>query len=513
MEKKPIPKLPEGILLNNTYTVGKCLGQGGFGITYIGYDVNIQRKVAIKEFFFKRYVYRDQQTLQVLPLDNQKAALVNKEKNRFVDEARILAKLDEQPGIVNVISYFEQFNTAYIIMEYIEGQSLSDYVISRGGWLPVDEVLNIMEPVIKSLALIHQQGIVHRDISPDNIMLTSQGKVKLIDFGAAKTKEMNVNADRVAKRSYSPPEQFNPAATIGTYSDVYAMCSSLYELMGGCKVQNSSDRMGIDTYTSLAARGVAISPVVDAVITNGLELEIDNRIKNATDLYYLLYVYGRDGNGTPEGVRRKIKESSTKVIVEKMQMENKKRKYKVISLVALVIILLLGCGIILVRSINRNTANQSLTTVSDNADDTIHSLGLNENANIRKEQIYDYINQKRKDENVIPAEIYKSYEDVCGVSMRDICDMQHNTTAQWNEAISTTIKDNMSKAKLEGVGWLVLPYTSEVSIEQIYTDAMANIEAINGGAQGGIDLVNCGKMGVAVELHEDGTLFVIIIYK
>lgn len=512
MGNKIIPKLPEGVLLNNTYTVGKCLGQGGFGITYIGYDVNLQRKVAIKEFFLSKYAFRNEFTYEVFPISDEYTTLYYSERNRFVDEGRILAKLDAQSGIVNVISYFEEFNTAYIVMEYIEGQALSDYVQQRGGWLPVDETLSIMEPVIKALAIIHQQGIVHRDISPDNIMLTANGRVKLIDFGAAKTKEMNMNSNRVAKLRYSPPEQCSPNGEIGTYSDIYAMCATLYELMGGCKMQDIFERMKMDRYMSLLDKGMIISPIIDAVITNGLEMEVDNRIKNATDLYYLLYVYGKDGQASPEGVKKKIKDSSTKVIVEKMKAENKKRGYIRVSAIMIIIVLLLGCGIILVRSINRKGVEGSAShTGVDN--DAREQTDTFVDMEIGKEEIYECIEQERKAQGVSSAQVDGQFEDVCNITLRELCSLNCNSTDAWNEAISSSIKDNMADAGLSGAGWLVLPYTSPVSAAEIYADAMRNITSINGEMAGAIDLISCNKIGVASGVHSDGTLFVIFIFK
>lgn len=511
MSNKVIPNLPEGLLLNKSYTVGKCLGQGGFGITYVGYDVNLQRKVAIKEFFLKGYVYRDEYSYDVIPINEQKASLFYSEKNRFVDEARILARLEEQPGIVKVISYFEEFNTSYIVMEFIEGQALSDYVIQRGGQLSVQETLSIMEPVIKSLALIHQQGIVHRDISPDNIMLTTSGKVKLIDFGAAKTKEMNMNSNRVAKKCYSPPEQCSFDGEIGTYSDVYAMCATLYEIIVGDKMQNVFDRMQLDTYSSLSERGIAISPVIDAVITNGLDMDINQRIKNATDLYYLLYVYGKNVDGTAEGVKKKIRESSTKVLVEKMKKENKRRKYKTIYVAAIVIILLLGSGIILVRSINKNGFRSEKS--NGKTETSLGSIEAQDNVCISKEEIYEYINEQRYQQGVKVLSISKDYEVVSENCIYKICDMEYGSTQDWNEAIVACVTDGMSQGNISGAGWLVLPYATDVDVETLYRDATANIEAINGNDEARTNLINCNKMGIATGIHKDGTTFVVIIFK
>lgn len=141
-------------------------------------------------------------------------------KQQYIEEGRVLAALGEQPGVVNVYTFIEENNTAYLVMDFVEGQSLDAYVKGRGGRLSVSETLAIMRPVIRALAGVHKRGVIHRDISPDNIMITHDRKVKLIDFGAARMYG-NYNYLRVQKGGYSPIEQVTSGAQIGPYSDVY----------------------------------------------------------------------------------------------------------------------------------------------------------------------------------------------------------------------------------------------------------------------------------------------------
>lgn len=506
-------KLPVNVILNKSYRVDACLGEGGFGITYMGFDLNLQKKVAIKEFFLAGYCSRNGQSFEVVPGEGVKGQIFHSEKNRFIEEARILAKIDEHPGIVKVINYFEENGTAYIIMEFIEGKSLKAYIKEKGGVLSTDEALSLMEPVIKALAAVHDKGIVHRDISPDNIMLTSSGRVKLIDFGAAKSKETDMNANKVFKKSYSPIEQCSKEGVIGTYSDIYALCASLYEMITGTKTPSSMERVRLDTLVPPSARGVYISPVCDAAIMNGLTLNPEERIKNATDLYYFLYVYGRDVNATPEGIKKKIKDSSTKVILQKIQAESDRRKNKRNITIALIIIAVLGCGIILVRKLtssdNQDSTPISITNERGEKDTDI----TKEDLVAYRDELYDYINDERQAEGINKMRVSSSFEEVCNACIEELINFNASTTAKWNEEITTCVTEEMKNQGISNAGWLVLPYNSDVTIEQIYEDATANIEAINGNITGAIDLMNCGEVGISLGMHSDGTIFFIIIYR
>ncbi len=159
-------------ILEGKYLVGDVLGEGGFGITYIGLDLNLEIRVAIKEFYPNGFATRESQnTSELTAYTGQNLEAVYKWRDNFVKEARSLAKCSHLPGIVGVKDYFQENNTAYIIMEYLEGQTLKEHMKGNGGKLPVNEVLNMMHPVISSLEEVHKEGLIHRDISPDNLIL------------------------------------------------------------------------------------------------------------------------------------------------------------------------------------------------------------------------------------------------------------------------------------------------------------------------------------------------------
>ena len=177
--------LHPGSILNGKYILGRVLGQGGFGITYLAFDHVLRIRVAVKEYFPGALASRMPGTTLVNPLSPGSQEEFRYGAERFLEEARILASLAGNPGVVNVSSFFEENATAYFVMEYLEGVSLQAYLREKGGRIPWQEALRILIPVMQSLAPVHRQGLLHRDIAPDNIFLAKNG-VKLIDFGAAR---------------------------------------------------------------------------------------------------------------------------------------------------------------------------------------------------------------------------------------------------------------------------------------------------------------------------------------
>ena len=177
-------------VLNGRYLVGKVLGKGGFGITYIAMDMMLERVVAIKEFFVQGYMYRDNSTSTSISVstsagDSQEQYYrLNREK--FEREAKIIAHLDDLTGIVKVYDFFYENDTVYMVLEYLDGINLKEYVKAQGGKLNVNEVTSKLNSVMSSLQNLHEHGILHRDISPDNIMVLGDGSLKLLDFGGAK---------------------------------------------------------------------------------------------------------------------------------------------------------------------------------------------------------------------------------------------------------------------------------------------------------------------------------------
>ena len=248
--------LKPGTILNGKYLMGEMLGQGGFGITYIGLDLLLQQKVAIKEYFptCTGMVSRENRSTVVWS-----SAMVGKTGTQrgfdsFLKEARKMAKLGGISNVVGVKSVFTQNETAYIVMDFIEGETLQQKM-QKNGPMDFDSCIRLMTPIMQSLAEVHKHGIIHRDISPDNIMVQPDGKPVLLDLGAAKDLDIQgkdgsiQTTQMVAKQGFSPIEQYRKNASVGPWTDVYSMAATIYYCCTGTLPPTSVDRIVEDTLT------------------------------------------------------------------------------------------------------------------------------------------------------------------------------------------------------------------------------------------------------------------------
>ena len=248
--------LKPGTILDGKYLVGEMLGQGGFGITYIGFDLLLEQKIAIKEYFpmSTGMVSREGRSTVVWSDAVMQKSGVEKGFDSFLKEARKMAKLRSIPSVVGVNSVFIQNETAYIVMDFIEGETLLKK-LQREGPMDYGTCVTLMTPIMQALSEVHKHGIIHRDISPDNIMVQSDGKLILLDLGAAKDldiqgKDGNVQSSQmVAKHGFSPVEQYGQAGKIGPWTDVYAMAATIYYCCTGVLPPSATDRTIDDTLT------------------------------------------------------------------------------------------------------------------------------------------------------------------------------------------------------------------------------------------------------------------------
>ncbi len=232
-----------GVILNNRYLVGRVIGYGGFGVTYIGWDETLEQVVAIKEYLPSEFATRTYGQTQVTVFSGDKMEQFNSGMDKFIEEARRLAKFVNEEGIVRVFDSFEYNNTAYIVMEYLDGETLTSY-IEREGKIPIDKAVELLKPIIKSLQAVHREGIIHRDIAPDNIMITKDGEMKLIDFGAARyaTTSHSRSLTVIIKPGYSPEEQYRSRGDQGPQTDVYALGAVLYRMITGVTPPDALER-------------------------------------------------------------------------------------------------------------------------------------------------------------------------------------------------------------------------------------------------------------------------------
>ena len=235
--------LQPGTTLAGRYILGHSIGAGGFGIVYRAWDEKLETVVAIKEFYPSRLVNRAPGTRELILLSGKGRKEFNYRKARFLSEARHMAKFGAHRSIVNVFEYFEENNTAYIVMELLEGIALNSYLKQNGGKLDPETAVTVANEVCKALSALHAAGIVHCDVAPDNIFICPRGVIKLLDLGAAKLTDDSEKAiDIVLKPGFSPPEQYDNSNNIGPWTDIYALGATLYLLLTGIKPDESTNR-------------------------------------------------------------------------------------------------------------------------------------------------------------------------------------------------------------------------------------------------------------------------------
>lgn len=274
----PEHHLVPGTMLKDRYFIGAALGEGGFGITYIGRDIMLDIKVAIKEYFPNGFVVRNSIYSQEVSCSQSgsRKEMYDKGKEKFLTEARTLAKFIQEPGIVTVRDFFEWNNTAYIVMEYIEGKTLKNFINEKGS-LSAEETVRMMMPVMESLGKVHATGLIHRDISPDNIMLEN-GKAKLLDFGAARDYgDGNKSFSIVLKRGYAPEEQYRSKGVQGPWTDIYAMAATMYRCITGTIPDESTERVVSDSMKAPSEMGLKIDKRFEKAIMKALSVHQNDR--------------------------------------------------------------------------------------------------------------------------------------------------------------------------------------------------------------------------------------------
>lgn len=232
-----------GTILHDRYIIGKVLGFGGFGVTYIGWDGKLEQKVAIKEYLPGEFSTRMPGQSQVTIFNGEKSEQFHDGLKKFVEEAKHLAKFQNEPGIVKIFDSFEENDTAYIVMEYLDGETLTSY-LKREKTIPEDQAVAMLMPVMESLQAVHAEGLLHRDIAPDNIFLTKSGEIKLIDFGASRyaTTSHSRSLTVIIKPGFSPEEQYRSRGDQGPYTDVYALAATLYKMITGKTPPDAMER-------------------------------------------------------------------------------------------------------------------------------------------------------------------------------------------------------------------------------------------------------------------------------
>ena len=297
MEKKSY-SLQRNTGLIGRYVIQEVLGQGGFGITYLGIDKLYGNKVAIKEYYPQKIAMRKAQYEDVVTVTSiEEKNNYNKGKKRFLDEAQVMARFNKNEGIVKILDFFEANNTAYIVMEYLEGITLKQY-LGKYGVIQFRNLIEMMLPLLEALIEIHSQGLIHRDISPDNIMVQHNSKLKLMDFGAARdyTESGNKSLTVILKPGYAPPEQYQTHGVQGPWTDIYALCATIYKCLTGITPPDAIARVMDDKFKEPDQLDGKLSPDIKKILWKGMNIFPEERYQDIVEFGEDVY----DALFTPE---------------------------------------------------------------------------------------------------------------------------------------------------------------------------------------------------------------------
>lgn len=358
------------VILEGKYLVGKAIGEGGFGITYIGMDLNLEMRVAIKEYYPNGCAIRDTSgnSCTVQSYSGEAQTFFETGREKFINEAKILAKCIDLPEIVTVKDFFKENHTAYIVMEYLDGETLKAHLQERGGRISVDETLHMMKPLIKSLGKVHKMNLIHRDISPDNIMITKDKSVKILDFGGARdfVSSGGRSLSIMLKPGYAPEEQYRTHGEQGPWTDVYALCATMYRCITGQIPPESMERTYQDQLKPISDFQPDCPPEVEYVIQKGLGIHKNERWQSMEELYENLYNRrGMVQDEEPVSQNNHIVKKNPQV--RKMQyypQENAEKESKVLPVIAgvLGVILLVLLVIFGLKYYNSNYKEETDTT-------------------------------------------------------------------------------------------------------------------------------------------------------
>ena len=332
-ERKFPVALRAGTVLNDRYIIGRVLGQGGFGITYLALDTQLNAKVAIKEFMPNDIATRIGTTVSVAMDTKSEEFAYGAE--RFQEEARTLAKFIGNPNIAAVTSYFDENDTSYFVMDYIEGISFKTYIANHGGKISVEETLNVMIPVLRALTAVHAEGFIHRDVTPDNIYITKDGIVKLLDFGSARYSigDKSKSLDVILKVGYAPKEQYIRRSRQGPFTDVYSCVACFYAAITGFLPPEALERLEHDELVPISQCGIDIPEYLDKAILKGLAVQPEDRFQNAQEFL--------DAIESQQVVEVPVSGGAVPAPVP----EKKKRKPALIAAIAAAVVVAVGIGI------------------------------------------------------------------------------------------------------------------------------------------------------------------------
>ena len=345
-------------MLAGQYIIQETIGQGGFGITYKALDRIHESIVAIKEFFPDTMATRVQGKSEVMPYTGERGENYVYGRKCFLKEAETLAKFIGNENIVRIYSYFEENETAYFVMDFIEGTSLYEYTRQKGGKLSFQEAADILFPVMDALEDVHKKNLIHRDISPDNIIITTEGKAKLIDFGATRQSlgDRSQSLDVVLKQGYAPKEQYSRKSRQGPYTDIYALGATFYYVLTGERPPDSIDRMEEDSLVPMSKLEAEIPEEAETAILKAMSVKAEDR-------YQSMEEFKKAFSASPktESVYAPVKVIKSKRIV----------LYSIAALACII------AGIVIIVAVSKRNANRTAGAeyATDGSEETLTANG------------------------------------------------------------------------------------------------------------------------------------------
>ncbi len=384
---KEITYLYPGTVLQNRYMIGTTLGAGGFGITYKAWDTTLEMVVAIKEYYPAGMVQRVPGDPNLIVYDGRHWKEFYSELERFLEEARKMALFSHSKNIVHVENHFEENNTAYIVMEYLDGISVKQFLEQEGGHMDVETALEIVFAVADALQEIHAASILHRDISPDNVFLCGGDKIKVLDFGAARLSntEKEVTRSIILKPGFAPPEQYQTKSKQGPWTDIYALSAMLYRCITGKMPDESTNRVVEDTLIPPKELIPEIPDYISNTVMKGMSLNSELRFQNIEEF-------------------KKALLNEKKVLDEKTELKHRKRR-RIVTIAATVLLLAIG-GVIAGR------IYASKDPVLDAATITVWvAYSDDEDEDSAKQMMEDMSEVFRSDQSAVTVEVEAIPED------------------------------------------------------------------------------------------------------
>lgn len=345
--------LKPGVILKERYKIEEVIGAGGFGITYRAWDPLLQSYVAIKEYYPSGLATRSADSSKVCVPVGREQREYHRGRIRFLKEAQDLARFQSEPNIVSIYDYLEENDTAYMVMEYLYGCTLKQYIREHGGRLSTDYILHICLSVLDALAVVHASDMIHRDISPENIFICEDMTVKLIDFGAAKQVYLDGEQTMsvVLKPGYAPPEQYAKKDKQGPWTDIYALGATLYFAATGEKPEESFGRALEDTIKPVCVVNLEIPMYLSKVIMQAMSVKIENRYPTVEAMREALL------DGANQGEVRSIYTIPKSSIPKRYLQTGKKLR----GIVLILILLILGGTIWMLRLKMHQPENVAVT--------------------------------------------------------------------------------------------------------------------------------------------------------